>query len=77
MSQILIDRITSITLHSGIVRIDCVWIGPNGEERPSGSLLIPAAQAEAIMKSMVGSLQELDKKLREHRQAAGPAAGTA
>jgi hypothetical protein len=65
MSVMLIDRIAAVVLHNNIVRIDCVTTGPNREEQPAGTLLIPGNQAAAILQSLVNSMRELDKRLRE------------
>lgn len=69
MSAILIDGIKAVSFHSGILRIDCVEAGPNNSERPSGTLLIPAAQAGPILNALVNAVQELDKRMREAKQS--------
>lgn len=57
------------------MRVDCFAAGPNGQETPSGRLLIPATQAATILQALVGAAQELDRRLREqNQQAAAPAA---
>jgi len=65
MSVVLIDGLKAAAIHNGILRIECVAVGPNGEERPSGTLLIPGHQAGAVLKALVDATQELDKRLRE------------
>lgn len=65
MSVILIDSLKAVAIHNGILRIDCVAVGPNGEERDSGTLLIPGHQAGAVLKVLVEATQELDRRLRE------------
>ncbi len=65
MSVMLIDRIAAVVLHNNVVRIDCVMSGPNREEQPAGTLLIPGNQAAAILQSLINSMRELDKRLRE------------
>jgi hypothetical protein len=72
MNVTLIDRIGALVLQNGIMRVDCFAAGPNGQETPSGTLLIPAGQAEVILKTLVGAVQELDRRLREQGQQAGP-----
>ena len=49
MSQILIDAISNVTVAGGLVRVDCVAVGPNNQQRPSGTLLIPGPQAGAVL----------------------------
>jgi hypothetical protein len=70
MSVMLIDRISKVVLHNNIVRIDCVMSGPNREEQPAGTILLPGNQAAAILHSLVVSMRELEKRLREQGSAA-------
>ena len=70
MTYVLIDAIKAITFHNGLLRIDCVAHGPNSEERPSATLLIPGNMAGPILASLTQAVQELDKKLREQAQQA-------
>ena len=77
MSTVLIDRIGAVMLQNGVMRIDCVAAGPNGEERPSGTLLIPASQAGTVLQSLVGAAQELDRRIREQVQQQNEAAKAA
>jgi hypothetical protein len=79
MSSILIDGLKAVSYHNGILRIDCIEAGPNKEERPSGTLLIPGNQAKQVLQVLVGATQELEKRMREQQQAASqqPPAGHA
>jgi len=72
MSNILVDGLSSITLHNGIVRVDCVTVGANGEQRPAGSLLIPAGVAGSVMQTLANGMQELQKKIAESAAAPKP-----
>ena len=74
MSMVIIDGIKDIVLHNGMVRIDCLSMGPNGETRPSGTLVIPGNITASMLQTMANALQELDKKLREHNEAQQAAA---
>jgi hypothetical protein len=69
MSVMLIDRIATVVLHNNLVRIDCVMSGPNQEERAAGTLLIPGNVAGPILQSLIKSMQELEKRLREQAAA--------
>jgi hypothetical protein len=71
MSQILIDTIANITLASGLLRIECVEVGPNNQQRPSGTLLIPAPQAGHVLNALVKAMNELQRKQQEHATTAG------
>jgi hypothetical protein len=74
MSVTLIDGVKTVAFNNGILRIDCIEAGPNGEERPSGTLLIPGNQAGQVLQALVKATQELDKRLREQQAAAKPQA---
>jgi hypothetical protein len=68
MTYVLIDAIKAITFHNGLLRIDCIAVGSNNEERASGTLLIPGNQAGPVLRSLTQAIQELDKKVREQAQ---------
>lgn len=70
MSQILIDGIANVTFASGIVRVDCVALGPNNEQRASGTLLIPAAQAAPVLNALINAMKELERKLQDQKAPA-------
>ena len=65
MTTMLIDRIGAVVLHNGIVRIDCISAGPDNQDRPAGTLLIPANQTGPVLQAPINAMQELDKKIRE------------
>jgi hypothetical protein len=77
MTQILIDGIANITLHSGVLRIECTTVGPDSKQHPSGTLVIPGAVAGPVVQTLIKGMQELDKKLREQQAQAQPTAGSA
>ncbi len=68
---IVIDRINTISVGNGIVRIECMASSPSGQEKPSGTLLIPAVVAGPVIQSLVGAMQELDKRAREAAHGGG------
>jgi hypothetical protein len=69
MTQILIDGITNISFHSGVLRIECVTVGPDGKPHPSGTLVTPGAVAGNVLQALIKGTQELDKKMREQQAA--------
>ncbi len=77
MTMILIDGIKAVSLQNGVVRIDCIEAGSNNEERPSGTLLVPANRAGQIVGALTQALQELEKKIREQQPQNLPTAGSA
>jgi hypothetical protein len=74
MTQLLIDAITNLSIHNGVLRIECAAVGADGQQRPSGTLIIPGAVAAQVLQSLINGTQELDKKLREQE---APPAGNA
>ena len=64
-NMIVVERIANIAVSNGIVRIECVAVNAAGQEKPSGTMLIPANLAGPVVHSLVKGMQELDKKLRE------------
>jgi hypothetical protein len=76
MTQMLVDGVGNITLHAGLVRIECLVAGPGGKPQPGGTLLIPGPSAAQVLQALIKGTQELEKKLREQQQAA-PTAGNA
>ncbi len=77
MIQILIDGITNIAFHSGILRIECATVSPDGKPHPSGTLIIPGPVAGQVLQALIKGTQELEKKMREQQQQQMPAAGNA
>ena len=80
MTQILVDGITSISFHSGILRVECATVGPDGKQHPSGTLVVPGPVAGQVLQALIKGTQELEKKLREQQQQQQqqmPAAGNA
>ena len=51
-----------------MLRIECVAVGADGQQRPSGTLVIPGAVATQVLQALINGTQELDKKLREQQQ---------
>ena len=70
MTQMLVDGIANVTLHAGLVRVECIAAGPSGKSQPSGTLLIPGPSAMQILQALIKSTQELEKKLREQQNSA-------
>jgi hypothetical protein len=68
MTQILIDAVSNLTVYNGVLRIECVAVGADGQQRPSGTLVIPGAVATQVLQALINGTQELDKKLREQQQ---------
>ena len=72
MTQILVDGITNISFHSGVLRIECATVGPDGKPQSSGTLVIPGAVAGNVLQALIKGTQELEKKVREAQQQQPP-----
>ena len=70
---IIVDRISNIAVSNGILRIECVAVNAAGQEKPSGTVLIPGIVAGQVIQSLVNAMQDLEKKLREGAGGAAPA----
>lgn len=66
MPVVMVEGCKDIDFHNGLVRIDCVSVGPNGEMRKSGTLVISGNVSKAVLQALANAMQELDKKMREH-----------
>ena len=73
MNQVLVDAISNISIHNSILRIECVAVGPDGKQHPSGTLVIPGAVAGPVLQALINGTKELDKKLREQIPTSGNA----
>lgn len=65
MTQILVDGITYVAFINGVLRIECGTVNREGKLSPSGTLLIPGAQAGPVLKSIADAAKELGKRQRE------------
>jgi hypothetical protein len=70
MPVVFIDR--HIGFYNGVLRVECMEATATGQERPSGTLLIPGNQARQVLQA-----DELEKKLREQQAQQQPTAGRA
>ncbi len=72
---ILVDRITNVTVTNGIMRVECASMVAGGQDKPSGTVLIPVLVARQVVQVLVNSMQELEKKAREAMAASGATSG--
>jgi len=68
---ILVDRIANVAIANGVLRVECACTSSSGQDKPSGTVLIPAVVAGQVIQSLFNAMQELDKKAREARAASG------
>jgi hypothetical protein len=70
---ILVDRIANVAVANGVLRIECTCGSASGQEKPSGTVLIPAVVAGQVVQTLLNAMQELDKKAREAAAASSGA----
>lgn len=77
MDQMIVEKLGSVSMSNGLVRIRCQTAGADGETRDSGELLIPATQFGAIASGLQQAGRQLQEKISEAREStADEGAGT-
>jgi hypothetical protein len=66
METILVEKLGAVSLRGGLVRVQCLSTGADGEERVSGEMVIPAVAFGQV----AGSLQSAGKQLQERIEQA-------
>ena len=61
----------NVTVANGLVRVDCLAVGPNSQQLPSGTLLIPGTQIGPVLNALVNAMKELQRKQEEQAAEAG------
>jgi hypothetical protein len=59
MTTIVLDRVSAVTAHAGVVRIACMTVAPDGTMEPSGTLIIPGSTVGPIITELAKALQDL------------------
>ena len=57
----IVEKIRRVTLTNGLVRMEAVTFGPNGEEQLAGVIQLPASQAGNVLENMHSALQRLQQ----------------
>jgi hypothetical protein len=70
---ILVEHIANVGVANGVLRIECTCGSASGQEKPSGTVLIPAVVAGQVVQTLLNAMQELDKKAREAAAASSGA----
>jgi len=68
---IVVDRIANVAFVNGMLRVESIAMNAAGQEKPSGTLLIPGNVVGRVIQSLVNAVQELEKKAREAAAASG------
>ena len=73
MTHILVDALANLTVHNGVLRVECTAVGADGKQHPSGVLVIPGAAANQVLNALVSGAKELNQKQREQMPTSGNA----
>ncbi|HAL86190.1 MAG TPA: hypothetical protein DCM31_04530 [Deferribacteraceae bacterium] len=69
MDIIYIERLGAVSLKNGMVIVECVSTGANGEERVSGELLIPASVFGAVASGLQNAGKQLSVEVEKAQNA--------
>ncbi|KZD06448.1 hypothetical protein [Oceanibaculum pacificum] len=66
--QILADSIGQLTVANGVLRVQLIQTGPDGQPREAGVLTIPAAQAAPFANQLARGVTELADKVKSRQE---------
>jgi len=69
MNFMMIEKLGSVSLRNGVVRIQCLAAGADGTEQVAGELIIPAAQYGQVAGGFQAAGRQLQEKLEQARKA--------
>ena len=69
MNFMMIEKLGSVSLRNGVVRIQCIATAADGQEQVTGELVIPAAQYGQVAGGMQAAGKQLQEKLEQARKA--------
>jgi hypothetical protein len=52
-TSIVVDRLGAIAIMNGVLRIECMAVNAAGQEKASGTVLIPANVAAGVVQSLI------------------------
>ncbi len=70
MTDLFIEGLGAVSLRNGVVRVQTVAAGADGEDRTTGELVIPAARFGQVAAALQNAGQQLQAKLEEARARA-------
>jgi len=66
MDFFMVEKLGAVSMRNGVVRVQCITTGADGQDKITGELLIPAIQYTQI----VNALQYAGKQLQEKMEQA-------
>ena len=68
MNVIMIEKLGSVSLRNGVVRIQCIATGADGTEQVTGELVVPAVQYGQVAGGMQAAGKQLQERLEQARK---------
>jgi len=68
MNFIMVEKLGSVSMRSGVVRIQCIATGADGTEQVTGELVIPAVQYGIVAGGMQAAGKQLQERLEQARK---------
>jgi hypothetical protein len=56
--ETIVDRISNIAVSTGILRVECVGVNAIGQDKPSGTVLVPGSVAGQWVQSLAACRTE-------------------
>jgi len=69
MNFMMIEKLGSVSLRNGVVRIQCMSTGADGTDQVTGELVVPATQFGQVAGGFQAAGKQLQEKLEEARKA--------
>ena len=61
----LTDGIGQVTITNGVLRIELVKVGPDGQTMTSGQLEIPQGSVQPVLNGVIESINKLNEQITE------------
>ncbi|MFO7801625.1 MAG: hypothetical protein R6V55_04965 [Desulfovermiculus sp.] len=68
MDITLIEKLGSVSMRGGLVRVQCMATGADGQERVTGELVIPAASFGQVAGGMQAAGKQLQERIEQARK---------
>jgi hypothetical protein len=71
MQPILIEGVQGVSLRNGVVRLQCVAGGADGEDQVAVELAVPANRYDELTAELQNAAQKLRERIQEQNEATG------
>ena len=69
MTDVMVEKLGAVSMRAGVVRVQTMSTGADGEDRVTGELVIPAAQFGQVVGGLTNAGQQLQQKIQQAREA--------